>query len=113
MTFTTALTNIQVKDNNTYALKPSLNINGYALAANTAKTITFPLDANGAAPNYAEFAANGDFYARWNGTATVAAADTSDSAGSELTPGMRCIEGLTSVSVIAPAATVLTIAYYF
>lgn len=114
MAFSTPLENIQVKDNNTYAIKPSKNINGYFLAAGTAKTITFPADAVPAKPNYAIFAANGIFYARWDGSAaTIPVADTSDSAGSEAAPGARVIEGLTTVSVIAPVDTVLTIAYYF
>lgn len=113
MTFVTPLANLQVKDNQTFAIVPSLNINGYFLAANTAKTITFPADSASAKPNYANFAANGIFYARWNGTATIPGSDTLDSAGSEAAPGMRNIEGLTSVSVISPVDTVLTIAYYF
>lgn len=114
MAFASLLENIQVKDNNTYAIKPSLNINGYLLTAGVAKTITFPADANTAKPNYANFTSNGIFYARWDGSAaTIPLADTADSAGSEAAPGFRLIEGLTTVSVIAPVDTVLTISYYF
>lgn len=114
MAFPIPITQMQVKDNQTFAATPSKTINGYALVANTARTVTFPLDSLGAAPNYVVFNATGDFYARWDGNAaTVPSSDTGDGLGSELFPTQRFINGIATVSVIAPLATLLTISYYY
>lgn len=113
MAFTLPLDQLQIKENQSFGLTPCNNINDYVLAANTAKTITFPVDVNGANPNYVFFAANGIFYARWSGAATVPVADSADGVGSELTPAQRYVNGITSVSVIAPAATIISIAYFY
>lgn len=114
MTFPTPLLPIQVKDNHTGALATTNNINNYFLTAGTAKPITFPADANGAKPNYALISSTVNFYARYDGNAaTVPAADSGDGLGSELNPKNRLITNLASMSVIAPADCVLSIAYYF
>jgi hypothetical protein len=88
--------------------KPPQYINAQVLAAGVAETHTF-----GSGCAYAMFSANSDFYARWDGTAaTVAAADITDGTGSELNPRVRYVTGQSTVSLIAPSATIVTIACY-
>lgn len=115
MSFSTPILPMQVADNHTYALVPTVNINAYVLVANTAKTITFPTYTQGSdtlRARYIVMSANDNFYVKYSGTAVVPVADSADGDGEELNPSARDIQGLTSINVIAPAATVLTIAYY-
>lgn len=116
MAFPTPLLPIQVADNHSFAIAPTNNINNYKITANTARTITFPVDAYGAKPKYAimKAAGGGDFWARWDGNAAaIPIADSSDGLGSEVNPSNRIIQNLTAFSVIAAADTYLGIAYYF
>lgn len=84
------------------------NVNVQVLAASVAETHTFATSCA-----FAFFSANGDFYARWDGSAaTVAAADITDGTGSELNPRARYVVGQATVSLIAPAATVVTVSCF-
>lgn len=86
---------------------PSDTINAYVLVANTAQTVTVPTGATIAA-----FSANGNFYVNWTTTATVPAANVTSGLASELNPTTRRTLGGTTFSIIAPIATIVTIAYY-
>lgn len=103
-----ALTEIEIQPLPLGAFKPSTNINARVLAASTAETITFPTGCS-----FVYFASDGDFYARWDGsTATIAAADITDGTASEINPTTRYVVGFSTVSVIAPVATVITYVCY-
>lgn len=94
--------------NMTYALRPATCVLARSLAASTAESITVPSGAR-----FALFSATGDFYANYTTTATVPG-DTAitDATASELNPAMRFISGVTTISVIATAAAVLTVAFW-
>ncbi len=91
-----------------YALRPATCVLARSLAASTAESITVPTGAR-----FCLFSANGDFYANYTTTATVPG-DTAlaDATASELNPAMRFISGVTTISVIAPAATIITAAFW-
>ena len=77
-----------------------------SLAASVAESFTVPA---GAA--YVVFSANGDFYAKVGGTATVPG-DVTDGTASELNPTARACSPASTISVISPYATVVTAAFY-
>lgn len=97
-----------VRGEQAYAIRPATCVLAKSLAASTAESITVPTGAR-----FALFSATADFYANYTTTATVPG-DTaiSDATASELNPAMRFISGVTTISVIAPVATVLTIAFW-
>ena len=97
-----------VGGNLAYALRPATCVLARSLAANTAESVTVPSGAR-----FALFSCTGDFYANYTTTATVPG-DTaiSDATASELNPSMRFISGVTTISVIAPAICVLTVAFW-
>ena len=82
-------------------------VNARVLAANTAETIAIPTGAK-----YVLFSADGDFYVRSNDTATIPAADVADGTAAILNPTLRSLETVTSLSVIASAARIVTAAFY-
>ena len=87
------------------ALKPSNCVNAVSLAASTAESITVPTGAT-----TVMFKSTGDFYANFTTTATIPG-DTTNGTASELNPYICDIEGMT-ISVIAPAACVVTAAFW-
>ncbi len=91
-----------------YALRPATCVLARALAANTAESITVPSGAK-----FCLLSATGDFYANYTTTATVPA-DTvlADATASELNPAMRYVPHVTTISVIAPSATVITASFW-
>jgi len=84
-------------------------VDAVVLAANTAQQYTVPA---GAA--FVVFAADGNFYAAYgaNPTAVVPAATTSGGTSNEINPTMRYVAGIAKISLIAPAARVVTLAFY-
>ena len=89
-------------------INPSDTVNASVLAANVAKTVTVPSGAQAVS-----FSANGDFYVNFNGgTAAVPSVDITNGNGAELNPSTRYIAGLSSFSIVAPAATVVVLSYY-
>jgi hypothetical protein len=100
--------NLEIRGNDAFALAAPLYVDNYVLSAGVAKTVNIPATAT-----YAFFASNGDFYTRNVGTAAVPASDVTDGTGSELNPTDRYFgKGQTSFSLISPAATIVTIAWY-
>lgn len=98
--------NMEVLQDGSFALRAPDYVDAKALAANTAEAFTVPSNAR-----YVVFSATGDFYVSYTTTATVPG-DTSDGTACELNPTIRYIPGVTTISVIAPATTILTAAYY-
>ncbi len=95
---------VQIKD--LFALPFSEDVNALSLAANTAETLDIPTGAN-----YVLFSGTADFYVRRNDTATVPG-DTTDETAAELNPTLRSLAGVSSLSVIASAACVVTASFY-
>ena len=58
------------------------------------------------------FSGNADFYVNAFGTATVPAADVTDGSASELNPARRSVVGIATLSLISPAATIVTMSFY-
>ena len=77
--------------------------------AGAAETIGIP---TGAA--FVNLAANGDFYANFNATAVVPAADDDTGVSAIFKPGLRSLDGCTGISVISPTsgATVVTAEFF-
>lgn len=93
-----------------FALRQSNWIDARVLAASTAETFQAP-----ALARFVLFSANGDFYAKLAPESTAAAipaADVTDGTAAELNPVMRAINELEYISLIAPAATVVTMQFY-
>lgn len=82
-------------------------VNAKVLVANTAQTETVP-----AAATVVCFSATGNFYVNWSTTAAVPAVSVTDGTSAELNPSTRRVVGGSTFSIIAPAATVVTIVYY-
>lgn len=90
-----------------FAPAPATQIDAVVLAANTAETYTIPTGAR-----FLLFSADGDFYVRYAGTAAIPAADITNGSGSELNPAMRYVKSLSSISIIAPLDTIVTVCAY-
>ena len=86
-------------------------IDARVLASNTAERHTSPTGAL-----FVSFSATGDFYALFGTsgvTAAVPGSDVTDGTASELNPNARRIpDGVTHISLIAPEATVVTLAFW-
>jgi len=90
----------------TYSLPAPDTINGVALLAGVAESITIPSGAR-----HVIFSATDDFYARYGGTAAVIT-DTTDGTGSELNPVIRTLLSSDTISVIADAGCNITASFY-
>lgn len=81
------------------------------LSANAAKSFAVPAGAR-----FVRLAAGQQFYYNPNGVAVVAAADVSDGSGSVSVPDdaspFFCVDGTASISVIAPAAAVISAEWF-
>ena len=94
------------------ALTPPISdyVNAYALAANTAETITWP-----AGMTHCNIVGEDgtDYFVRAGGTATVPTADTTDGTASARNVAQRQrTENETSFSVISASATILTVEFW-
>lgn len=93
-----------------FAYPVSDTINAVVLAANTAVLAAIPTGAN-----IVVFSGNHDFYAAYGNSsvaATIPAATISNGTANELNPSIRYTANNTHISLIAPAATVVTLAFY-
>jgi len=88
------------------AIETSDYVNAYILGG-AAVTVTVPTGATVAA-----FSSTTNFFANWKTTATVPGANITNGTSSELNPSSRAVIAGGTFSVIAPAAGVLTIAFY-
>ncbi len=91
----------------TFARSAPNYIDARVLAANAAETHTVPA---GAA--FVIFSSDGDFYARPNTAAAVPGADVTDGSASELNPVIWDLAGVTSISLVAAAARIVTLSFY-
>jgi hypothetical protein len=90
------------------------SINNYILAAGAAQNIDVAdlIDADGVKPTMLSFAATGDFFVKWNGTAVDPIAAL-DGTGQELNPAQRLLDSsINSFSIIATADCVLSLAIF-
>jgi hypothetical protein len=76
------------------------------LAASTAEAFTVPAGAN-----YVNFSSSGDFYVNYSTTATVPG-DVTDGTASEYKPGLRCITGIATISIISAGTPIVTASFY-
>lgn len=90
-----------------YYEMPSDYVDSRTLAPGVAKSFAKPADAR-----FVRLSAGALFYYRVGGTASAAAADVSNGTGSISVPSTVqptfCVDGLTSISVVAPANCVVS-----
>ena len=77
------------------------------LAAATNQAVTIPTDGN-----ICVFSANGDFYVRYDGSAATVPTGSIAASTVDLNPGVRDISDATTLNIIAPATTKITLAFY-
>lgn len=95
-------------ESNSWSRIPPSSIMARVLAANTAESITVPTGAK-----VVLFSGNTPFYANCYATAAVPAADITDGTSPELNPVSYILPSdVTSISVIAPAAGIVTASFY-
>ena len=92
--------------NNSFAAPFSDTINALSLGVATAESATVPAGAK-----FCIFSYTTDIYVNSSTTATVPG-DVTNGSASELNPTIRNVEGVTTLSIISPAASVVTLSYY-
>lgn len=85
----------------------SSSVYASVLAANVAESVTVPTGAN-----YVNFSATADFYAKIGGTAAVPATEVADGSASVLNPGLRALDGATSIGLISAEVCVITMEFF-
>lgn len=91
-----------------FAMPQSDWIDSKSLGIATAESFTVPANAR-----FVLFSSTDDFYALFGTTPTAAVpADVTDGSASELNPTMRYINGAKQISIISPAACVVTASYF-
>ena len=94
------------KSKNTLGLNWSDSVNSVSLAANVAESITIPTGAK-----YVQFSGTANYYVSFTGTATVPG-DVTTGTACVLNPGLRSLDGATSLSVISDSAAVITAEFW-
>ena len=95
--------------NRTSAQNASDTVYNIVLAANTAQTVTLPASLKTA---LASFSSTTPFYVNFNGNASVPATNITNGQGSVLNPTVKYLSNQSSISIIAPAAGVVTIEFF-
>jgi len=96
------------KNRNTLTIPAPAYVNAQVLAANTVESHTVPTGAK-----FVIFSATNIFYADFiGGTAAVPAADVTNGTAPFLNPAAVFIQGVSAISLISPAACVVTMAFY-
>jgi len=90
------------------SVTPSDSRHALVLAATTAESITVPTGARIVAFN----ATNAEYWVDYDTTAVIPAVDVTDGSAAELSPKSRYVIGVTSISIIAPAATTVTLEFW-
>lgn len=91
----------------TQAIRQSDYINVRFLAADTAETETIPTGAR-----IVLFSATGNFYLNTRAAAVIPTGDITDGSGPEYNPIVRLLVAGETMSLIAPAACTVMMAYY-
>jgi hypothetical protein len=86
--------------------KPAF-VNAVVLAAGVESLSAVPSGAN-----YCIFSADGDFYCRADGAAAIPAASVSDGSAPELNSAQWDVNDVSSLHLIAPEDTVVTLSFY-
>lgn len=95
------------------AIRQSNYIDARVLAAGIAESHTVPTGA--VYVIFSAFTSTGaqaSFWADFNGTAAIPSADITDGSGCEANPAVRYVKGVTTISLIAPAACIVTMSFY-
>lgn len=79
---------------------PPQYVDNYVLAANVAETATVPAGAE-----YVVISATTPVWVRRDNTAAIPGGDVTDGTGSAYKPATYAVDGVTSLSLIAPAAS--------
>ena len=87
-------------------IEPSAYVNVYTFSGSQVQTIPVPAEAEIVA-----FSSTGNFFVNFNGLAASGGGKT-DGTGDELNPTTRLLNKITEFSVYAPAALVLSVAFY-
>lgn len=85
----------------------SSSVYANVLAANVAESVTIPTGAK-----YVLFSGTANFYVKFNGTAAVPADEVADGTASILNPGLRSLDGATTIGLIAGEACIVTMEFY-
>lgn len=88
-------------------LHPSDSVYANVLAANVAEIVTVPTGAK-----YVNFSATADFYARFGAAAAVPANEVADGTASVLNPGLRALDGVTSIGLISAEVCIVTMEFF-
>lgn len=83
------------------------HVDARVLGVESPVSVTVPAGAR-----YVIFSASATFYVRWTGTAATPVGAVSDGSASEMNPGARSLDGVSSFSVVAPAGAIVTMAFY-
>jgi hypothetical protein len=62
--------------------------------------------------NICAFSANGDFYVRYDGSAATVPTGSIAASTVDLNPGVRDVSTVTTLNIIAPVTTKITLAFY-
>ena len=92
---------------NVFGLPFPNHVDARVLAPSVAESHTIPAGAR-----FVLFSADDDFYARFDGTATIPAGDITDGSASEINPTVRAIDGATTIGLIAENVTIVTLSFY-
>ena len=96
--------------NRTSAQNASDTVFAIVLAANTAQTVTLPASLKTA---LASFTGTTPFYVNFNGQAAVVpVTNITNGSGPVLNPTVKYLSNTSSISIIAPAAGVVTIEFF-
>lgn len=91
----------------TWCRRPSDYVNARSLAAGVAEDTTVPTGAGKVL-----FSGTGNFYAKVGTGSAVVPGDTTDGSAAELNPSGWVVTAGEIISLIAPAACVVTLSYY-
>jgi hypothetical protein len=102
-----SLRNVEVAADGSFALRGKTWIDARVLAASTEEQHTVPAKAS-----HVVFSANNDFYVNYDATAAVPGADVTDGSAAELNPTVRLVSDVTTLHLIAPASTIVTMTFF-
>jgi hypothetical protein len=91
----------------TFARSAPTYIDARVLAAGVGQTHTIPAGAR-----FALFSGSGNFYARPNAAATIPGTSVTDGTSGELNPVIWDLNGVSTIGLVAPDDTIVTLSFY-